>query len=403
MAVTHTTTGVLAWGVQYLPTLAKAVCAAASQQQLSTTRRESPRKGAHRPRISGGCSLHEQRRNSPPADKDGRKDEHGKIYLHLSGSFCMRHEGPRRLPAHGRTPQTTCPLVTILGPASGFLGGPEKDVPGAASPVGPEGTKPLRYTGGREGGGASPLSVRPVLGETRGTRCHRAAQVMRGRCRGQRVLGLLWGVSGPGLDPECPRHHGALRRGLSPGGGQMDDWRPKGPHRPVPVVPGPCEPEDLLDGVIFGAKYLGSTQLQYEKNPATNTRMRQAQEAVDRVKAPEGESQPMTEVDVMVSTQRVKVLTADSQEALMDHPLQTISYTADIGSIVVIMARRKSPRSQEQPSGQKRSQRMLCHVFQSADAQMIAQAIGQAFGLAYQNFLLSEGGQPVTSEVDNCL
>ncbi|XP_063312018.1 amyloid-beta A4 precursor protein-binding family A member 3 [Pelobates fuscus] len=165
----------------------------------------------------------------------------------------------------------------------------------------------------------------------------------------------------------------------------------------VPVVPGPCEPEDLLDGVIFGAKYLGSTQLQYEKNPATNTRMRQAQEAVDRVKAPEGESQPMTEVDVMVSTQRVKVLTADSQEALMDHPLQTISYTADIGSIVVIMARRKSPRSQEQPSGQKRSQRMLCHVFQSADAQMIAQAIGQAFGLAYQNFLLSEGGQPVTS------
>ncbi|XP_063770913.1 amyloid-beta A4 precursor protein-binding family A member 3 isoform X2 [Pseudophryne corroboree] len=159
-------------------------------------------------------------------------------------------------------------------------------------------------------------------------------------------------------------------------------------------LPGPCEPEDLLDGVVFGAKYLGSTQLQCERHQMPSTRMRQAQEAVDRVKAPDGESQPMTEVDVMISTQCVKVLTADTQEALMDHPLQTISYTADIGSIVVIMARRKSPRSVDQTSSQKRQHRMLCHVFQSADAQLIAQAIGQAFAMAYRNFLLSEGVPP---------
>ncbi|KAM4708648.1 amyloid-beta A4 precursor protein-binding family A member 3 [Discoglossus pictus] len=159
----------------------------------------------------------------------------------------------------------------------------------------------------------------------------------------------------------------------------------------LPKVPGPCDPDDLLDGVIFGAKYLGSTQLHCEKYTGVNARMRQAQEAVDRVKAPEGESQPMTEVDVMVSTRRVKVLTADTQEALMDHPLQTISYTADIGNIVVLMARRKSPRSKDQPPTQKRSYRMLCHVFESADAQLIAQAIGQAFGLAYQFFMHTEG------------
>lgn len=159
-------------------------------------------------------------------------------------------------------------------------------------------------------------------------------------------------------------------------------------------VPGPCEPEDLLDGVVFGAKYLGSTQLQCERHQMASARMRQAQEAVDRVKAPDGESQPMTEVDVMVSTQRVKVLTADTQEALMDHPLQTISYTADIGHILVIMARRKLPRSQDAASSHKRPQKMLCHVFQSVDAQLIAQAIGQAFSLAYQNFLRSEGVQP---------
>ncbi|EQB77600.1 hypothetical protein CB1_000413025 [Camelus ferus] len=49
-------------------------------------------------------------------------------------------------------------------------------------------------------------------------------------------------------------------------------------------VSGPCDHEDLLDGVIFGAKYLGSTQLVSERNPPPSTRMAQAQEAMDRVK-----------------------------------------------------------------------------------------------------------------------
>lgn len=50
------------------------------------------------------------------------------------------------------------------------------------------------------------------------------------------------------------------------------------------LVPGPCDPEDLLEGIIFGSKYLGSTQLQTDRNPSTNARMAQAQEAVDRIK-----------------------------------------------------------------------------------------------------------------------
>ncbi|KAJ6655163.1 hypothetical protein lerEdw1_005641 [Lerista edwardsae] len=158
-------------------------------------------------------------------------------------------------------------------------------------------------------------------------------------------------------------------------------------------VPGPCEPEDLLDGVIFGAKYLGSTQLVSERNPPTSIRMAQAQEAVDRIKAPAGESQPMTEVDLFVSTQRIKVLTADSQEAMMDHPLQTISYIADIGNIVVLMARRKLPR-QAASATEKQLYKMICHVFHSADAQLIAQAIGQAFSVAYQDFLRASGIDP---------
>ncbi|NXP75363.1 APBA1 protein, partial [Ramphastos sulfuratus] len=162
---------------------------------------------------------------------------------------------------------------------------------------------------------------------------------------------------------------------------------------PAASVPGPCDPEELLDGVIFGAKYLGSTQLLSERNPPTSVRMAQAQEAVDRIKAPEGESQPMTEVDLFVSTQRIKVLTADTQEAMMDHSLQTISYIADIGSLVVLMARRKLPRRSEGVE-EKRLYKLLCHVFHSADAQVIAQAIGQAFGVAYQHFLEANSIDP---------
>ncbi|NXI37359.1 APBA1 protein, partial [Galbula dea] len=159
-------------------------------------------------------------------------------------------------------------------------------------------------------------------------------------------------------------------------------------------VPGPCDPEDLLDGVIFVAKYLGSTQLVSERNPPASVRMAQAQEAVDRIKVQEeGESQPMTEVDLFVSTQRIKVLTADTQEAMMDHSLQTISYIADIGSLVVLMARRKLPQQSEVTEA-KRLYKMICHVFHSADAQVITQAIGQAFSVAYQRFLEANSIDP---------
>ncbi|XP_040212736.1 amyloid-beta A4 precursor protein-binding family A member 1 isoform X2 [Rana temporaria] len=167
-------------------------------------------------------------------------------------------------------------------------------------------------------------------------------------------------------------------------------------------VPGPCDPEDLIDGIIFAANYLGSTQLLSDKTPSKNVRMMQAQEAVSRIKAAEGEAQPMTEVDLFISTQRIKVLNADTQETMMDHPLRTISYIADIGNIVVLMARRRMPRSNSQENVEashpsqdgKRQYKMICHVFESEDAQLIAQSIGQAFSVAYQEFLRANGINP---------
>nr|XP_008120304.1 PREDICTED: amyloid beta A4 precursor protein-binding family A member 2 [Anolis carolinensis] len=173
-------------------------------------------------------------------------------------------------------------------------------------------------------------------------------------------------------------------------------------------VPGPCEPEDLIDGIIFAANYLGSTQLLSERNPSKNIRMMQAQEAVSRVKrmqkaakikkkaSSEGDAQALTEVDLFISTQRIKVLNADTQETMMDHALRTISYIADIGNIVVLMARRRMPRSASQdciettPGApeEKKQYKMICHVFESEDR--VLRGVGVDHPLHQVEYILSE-------------
>ncbi|XP_055625424.1 uncharacterized protein LOC129768056 isoform X2 [Toxorhynchites rutilus septentrionalis] len=185
--------------------------------------------------------------------------------------------------------------------------------------------------------------------------------------------------------------------------------------------------EVLIEGVLFRARYLGSTQLVCEGQPTKSTRMMQAEEAVSRIKAPEGESQPSTEVDLFISTEKIMVLNTDLKEIMMDHALRTISYIADIGDLVVLMARRRfvpqdvdpgdpaaplatavqatinagttttgatdsggSPPKKSLPRG-NRTPKMICHVFESEEAQFIAQSIGQAFQVAYMEFLKANG------------
>ncbi|XP_068191816.1 amyloid-beta A4 precursor protein-binding family A member 1-like isoform X2 [Antennarius striatus] len=232
-----------------------------------------------------------------------------------------------------------------------------------------------------------------------------------------------------------PQHHKSLHSE------QRDTARPPQPHAHTPQqmqhqqqhqqirrslpqfptfvdVPGPCDPEDLIDGIIFAATYLGCTHLLSERTPTKSARMQQAQEAMNRVRAaqkqaknrkksPDGEVPSTAEVDLFMSTQRIKVLNADTQESLMDLPLRTISYIADIGNMVVLMARGKMVRSRsaqdhldhtaEQTSmthDDRRLYRMICHVFESEDAQLIAQSIGQSFSVAYQEFLRANGIDP---------
>ncbi|XP_051976032.1 amyloid-beta A4 precursor protein-binding family A member 2-like [Xyrauchen texanus] len=166
-------------------------------------------------------------------------------------------------------------------------------------------------------------------------------------------------------------------------------------------IPGPCEPEDLINGIIFAANYLGSTQMLSDRNPSKSVRMKQAQEAVDSVKSEEGEAQSLTEVDLFISTKAIKVLNADTQETIMDNTLRTISYIADIGSVVVLMARRRLSNSSsldctdsDLNAESRKQYRMMCYVFESEDAQLIAQSIGQAFSMAYQEFLRANGINP---------
>lgn len=149
--------------------------------------------------------------------------------------------------------------------------------------------------------------------------------------------------------------------------------------------------------------------------------------------APEGESQPSTEVDLFISTEKIMVLNTDLKEIMMDHALRTISYIADIGDLVVLMARRRfvpngagvgldaltCPGPGEIPDGEtskesnsnkesgssnkhNRTPKMICHVFESDEAQFIAQSIGQAFQVAYMEFLKANGieNESLAKEMD---
>uniref|UniRef100_T1ITW1 PDZ domain-containing protein n=1 Tax=Strigamia maritima TaxID=126957 RepID=T1ITW1_STRMM len=163
------------------------------------------------------------------------------------------------------------------------------------------------------------------------------------------------------------------------------------------------EPAVLIEGVLFRARYLGSTQLVCEGQPTKATRMMQAEEAVSRIKAPEGENQPSTEVDLFISTEKIMVLNTDLKEIMMDHSLRTISYIADIGNLVVLMARRRLLNCQDdQETKIRRTPKMICHVFESEEAQFIAQSIGQAFQVAYMEFLKANGieDQSFVKEMD---
>ena len=83
------------------------------------------------------------------------------------------------------------------------------------------------------------------------------------------------------------------------------------------------------------------------------------------LQAPDGESQPMTDVNLFISMEKIMVLNVDIQDCLMDHPLRTISYIADIGDLVVLMVKRGLDDLTCDAALRSTQPKMLCHVFQS--------------------------------------
>ncbi|XP_048516695.1 uncharacterized protein LOC109540861 isoform X3 [Dendroctonus ponderosae] len=147
-------------------------------------------------------------------------------------------------------------------------------------------------------------------------------------------------------------------------------------------------------GTVFRLLFLGSVEVDEEGGRKRRKKFKKnmVEVAVTKIKAPDGETQPSTEVDLFISTEKIMVLNTDLKEIMMDHALRTISYIADIGDLVVLMARRRFiPHEVEDAPKINRTPKMICHVFESEEAQFIAQSIGQAFQVAYMEFLKANG------------
>ena len=136
---------------------------------------------------------------------------------------------------------------------------------------------------------------------------------------------------------------------------------------------------DINKGVVFLVDYLGSTQITAPNRTITEAdRQNQAQLAVSRVKQPH-ESQPKIEVQLFISTNKFKIVdtldncnNVDDSETIFCHPLHQISYIADIGDLLVAIAKRPSQEAIEYDESvtfhdyqEGKVQRLNCHVFQS--------------------------------------
>lgn len=178
---------------------------------------------------------------------------------------------------------------------------------------------------------------------------------------------------------------------------QPDPYVSEAAMSSIMQIPGPCEAEDLIEGIIFNASYLGTTQLPLSRNGVKNSRMLQAQEALNRIKVADGETQPSVSVDLFISTAKIKILDANNQQSMMSHSLRSISYVADIGDILVIMAKPQPTNEEQNIDGQHQTQRrakVLCHVLCSEDSHLISSAVGQSFRIAYQQFLTKNSIKP---------
>ncbi|XP_057303323.1 amyloid-beta A4 precursor protein-binding family A member 2-like isoform X3 [Hydractinia symbiolongicarpus] len=180
----------------------------------------------------------------------------------------------------------------------------------------------------------------------------------------------------------------------------------------LPSIEGPHTLEELTEGAKYQLKYLGSSQIITQHPVTKETRMQQAQEAYNRIKGQgddEDEDDVSTNVNMVISLERIKIINKDTkfEDVMMDHALRTVCFICDMGKILVLMARRLTSDhstdfsiEQGKPISlgsivgdrENKTSKNICHVFEcEIEASKIAKAIGQAFNVAYRQFLQTNG------------
>ncbi|XP_057305598.1 uncharacterized protein LOC130643708 isoform X3 [Hydractinia symbiolongicarpus] len=206
--------------------------------------------------------------------------------------------------------------------------------------------------------------------------------------------------------PDCGvRHNNPYEHTPSP---DPDDVK----QDTLPSIEGPHTLEELTEGAKYQLKYLGSSQIITQHPVTKETRMQQAQEAYNRIKGQgddEDEDDVSTNVNMVISLERIKIINKDTkfEDVMMDHALRTVCFICDMGKILVLMARRLTSDhstdfsiEQGKPISlgsivgdrENKTSKNICHVFEcEIEASKIAKAIGQAFNVAYRQFLQTNG------------
>lgn len=126
------------------------------------------------------------------------------------------------------------------------------------------------------------------------------------------------------------------------------------------------------------------------------------------IKYRNGDSQPAIEVQLFISTEKIMVLDDKNRKIMMDHSLKTISYIADIGDAIVLIARKRvppatnlnidngfdqstSPANNDIGNNNRLVSKESYHVFESRDSHTITKSISQAFHVAFNDYKKAKG------------
>ncbi|XP_063673906.1 amyloid-beta A4 precursor protein-binding family A member 1-like isoform X1 [Bolinopsis microptera] len=159
---------------------------------------------------------------------------------------------------------------------------------------------------------------------------------------------------------------------------------------------------EILSGVSFKMKYLGSTPITPVKYQVDDVRGHQAQEAVNTIVGTgNSKKRPSNPVIFTVSASKLLVYDGNMQQLLMEHPIKLVSYVGDVGSYLVVMVRYQNHE-------EKQVFRVTCHVFQSKHSHQVRAAMNKAFTLSYNDVIRKSGQNEETllqcaySEVLSC-